>query len=925
MERSKQKSNEADRSRGVLGPAGLTGSSLVLGAVLAAACSSTAPGTPAGGSGSASGGSSASGSGGASMTSGTSTGGGGNGVPCTPDAPTGPIVPAAFLASCSGCHSAYGAAANPAVPDLFTSTDTLGAFTMQVRQGKGLMPAFTSAVISDADIEKVYDYFKAGVPGSQPTCSNPDGTHTTALGCSGKSITYAPLFAAATTSLDPIARVDPTTKHIIFRGAGRVRFRHEMEETFGAFHDHYFEGRTFGYILDDSIAAGGTTIDITFLPDSNQYYSKQAKAPGQEGGADLNIRAWKIYGGADGNAFATNAGGAANNVLPFGCLDDPNSPSCNTRKYTYTLAHNDRENRAMQVGDQLQIEFGIFMARYGSGDGPPVDMTHVRNILPLKPGCTLDGPPYDNNCYTQANYYSDSLRYVVGKGMLTPYNQDCTMSVPAAMEGDFPHPFDCSANGPVAKAITAGKFPDRTGPDEAGWSGGSSTLPYLRQRHDLYYSQMSPSVQQENAESFVQGRRLFHTDFTTGHHIEVNNDLTPAEYAAHADLAGPLYNQVTCEGCHSHNNRGAPPAAGVPFDSVVVKLFGPGKDEHGGPLPDPSYGRQLQDKSLGGAPAEGTASFTYQTISGQFGDGTPFTLTRPTTKFAGMSAGNPTRYSTRLARPLIGMGLLEAIPEADLLAHADPTDCDGDGISGVPNLVFDPEDGKMHLGRFGWKASKASVVHQVAEALNFDLGVTTSVFPEHDCGPSQTACLAADAPQPELHAGDLNLLVTYMRDLAVPPRRDLHDPLVVKGEALFTSLGCGSCHAPNQHTGDTDPFLELRGQSIHPYTDLLLHDLGPDLADDSGDGEVAASPSEWRTPPLWGIGLCDEVAAGYQKDATFNPAPDQGPCHYLHDGRAAHLLDAVLWHGGEAQIIRDKVVALPGSDRDALVAFLKSL
>ncbi len=315
----------------------------------------------------------------------------------------------------------------------------------------------------------------------------------------------------------------------------------------------------------------------------------------------------------------------------------------------------------MAVGDQLQIEFGIFMARYGSGEGPPVDMTHVRNILPLRPGCTLNGPPYTNGCYTQANYYSDSFRYVVGKGVLTPYNLDCTMSVPVDMEGEYPHPFDCSENGPIAKAVAAGKFPSRMGPDEAGWSGGTATLPYLRQRHDLYYSQMSPNILEENAESFVQGRRLFHTDFTTGKHIEVNNDLTAAEYAAHEKMAGPLYNQVTCEGCHSHNNRGVPPAAGAPFDSVVVKLFGPGKDEHGGPTPDPSYGKQLQDKSLG-ASRGGLGQLHVRDHQGQFADGTPYTLTRPTTVFAGMSAGDPKSYSTRLARPLIGMGLLEAIP-----------------------------------------------------------------------------------------------------------------------------------------------------------------------------------------------------------------------------------------------------------------------
>ena len=315
------------------------------------------------------------------------------------------------------------------------------------------------------------------------------------------------------------------------------------------------------------------------------------------------------------------------------------------------------------------------------------------------------------------------------------------------MENSFPHPYDCSANGPIAKAVAAGTIPDRMGPDEAGWSGGTATMSYIRQRHDLYYSQMAPNILGENAANFAQGRRLFHIDYTTGKHTEVNNDLPAADIAVHAGFAGPLLNQVACEGCHSHNNRGVPPAAGMPFDSVVVKLAGMGKDANGAPEADPNYGHQLQNKAISGA-AEGTASFTYATVNGMFKDGTAYTLTKPTTTFSGLTAGNPAAYSVRLARPLIGMGLLESIPEADILAHADPTDCNKDGIKGIPNLVFNPEDGTMKIGRFGWKASKASVRHQVAEALNLDIGVTTSVFPEHDCGTNQASCKGATRPRP---------------------------------------------------------------------------------------------------------------------------------------------------------------------------------
>jgi CxxC motif-containing protein (DUF1111 family)/cytochrome c553 len=881
-----------------------------------------------------------------------STGTGGTGIVSTGSAgvgvlPTGPCVatgsttaptlPTSFNVMCSACHSAFGPSANKAVPNLFDytagATGTVDAFKSQVRAPQGaipgstVMPAFTTAQISDDDVAKVYSYFKAGATPGAATCPGADGKTTANLGCSGTAVSYSPLFVPQASSVMPIAYTDPTSKHLIFRGAGRVRFRHEMEDTFAVYHDHYFNNRTFSYILDDSIAAGGTTIKITFRPVGDHYYSKQIAAlfPGvmQEGGSDLNIRAWKLYGGIEGNAFAANAGGASNNVLPTSC-PDPSAPSCSTHEYSFTLNRNDRAGRAIQVGDQLQVEFGFFLARYPGSDGG-----HVENVVnpdgSLPNNCHMNAAPFTNACYTQANYYSDSFRYVVGKGTVSPSNEDCTMAIPVAMENAFPKPYDCSATGPILKAIAAGTLPDRMGPVEAGWSAGSMTQPYLRQRHDLYYSQMGPAIQAENAQNFVQGRRLFHTNYTTGNHIEVNNEIPAAEVAVHANLAGPQYNQLDCEGCHSHNNRGVFPGAATDFDSIVVKIAGTGKDANGGPTADPNYGKQLQNHAVSGT-AEGSAQFTLDTsTTAKFTDGTTVTLTKPTTVFKNMSAGAPANYSVRLARPLIGMGLLEAIPEADILAHADPTDCNGDGIKGVPNLVFDPEDGTTKLGRFGWKASKASVRMQAAEALNLDIGVTSSVYPKHDCGSAQASCLAADKATPELSDADLSQIVTYMRTLGVPARRDLNSPAVVRGEGLFASLGCVNCHQPNQHTGTATPFLELQNQVIHPYSDLLLHDMGGGLADNNSQGEYQATSTTWRTPPLWGIGLCDEVSAGFQMDQTMNPAPNNGPCHYLHDGRAGSLLEAVLWHGGEAAAVQQRVLALPSADRDALVAFLKSL
>ena len=901
-------------NRGLSRPAVVFSSlSLILTVVYAAACSSTGGGnTPGGGSNSATGASSATGginssTGGAANASGNSSTVGGNnpgggtgavsgantGTPCVPMGQAIPTLPASFTGKCSGCHSAFGASANPVVPNLFATKDTLEQFSAQVRAGKNLMPAFDAAAMSDADIKQAFDYFKAGKPGSLQTCTNSGND------LCGNGVDFTPLFVAdPNDTREPIVKKD-ANGHLIFRGAGRVRFRHEMEPEFATYHGHYFEGRTFGYVIDDAVAAGGDTLTVTFLPTSNQFFSQQGV--NQEGGADLNLRFWKLYGHPDGNAFAGNVGGASKDVLPFDCKDP--KTACNTQKYVYVVKNNQRENRKIQMDDQFQVEFGIFMARYSieGTKGPPFDGGHVRNIMPLPNGCTLNGPPYNNACYSQANYYSDSFRYVVGKGTLTPYNEDCTMSVPPdGTEGGGSG--DCGPNGAIAQSVKAGKLKERMGPTEAGWSGGLATLPYMRQRFDMYYSQMSPNILAENSENFVKGRRLFHLSYLDGKHSEVDNVVPADEMAPYVGIAGPLYNQERCEGCHVKNNRGFPPAASANFSSVVLKLASKAKDEHGGSTGDPNYGLQLQDQATGSVKAEGKGSFTYETVNGQFGDGTAYTLRKPSVVFTGLSARRPESYSGRLARPIIGIGLLEAIPEADIVGKSDPADCNKDGISGVANIVWNPEDGKMHVGRFGWKASKASARHQSAEAAMLDIGVTTSVFPKLDCGANQADCAAsATATKPEMSDEDLNRLVTYVRTLAVPPRRDINDAQVLHGQELFAIAGCVNCHAPNQHTGNDHPFLELRDQVIHPYSDLLLHDMGADLAD-NGAGDYLATASEWRTPPLWGIGLCDDVAAGWQKDGDQNnPSPNMGTCSYLHDGRAQKLIDAVLWPGGAAK------------------------
>jgi len=265
---------------------------------------------------------------------------------------------------------------------------------------------------------------------------------------------------------------------------------------------------------------------------------------------------------------------------------------------------------------------------------------------------------------------------------------------------------------------------------------------------------------------------------------------------------------------------------------------------------------------------------------------------------------------------MIGLGLLEAIPEEQIMAHADPDDADGDGISGRPNRVWSQLHEKEMLGRFGWKANVPTIIEQNAGAFSGDIGISTTLHPSGagECTERQTSCI--DAPSgnspkcQNVEVGDelFELMTFYTQNLAVPPRRYADDPEVLKGKALFHQTGCAQCHQPNFLTGDVPEQPHLSNQRIWPYTDMLLHDMGEGLADNRPDGK--ASGSEWRTPPLWGIGLTETVSDHTQ---------------FLHDGRARNLTEAILWHGGEGQAARDLFAALDKEDRDRLLAFVNSL
>jgi CxxC motif-containing protein (DUF1111 family) len=301
-----------------------------------------------------------------------------------------------------------------------------------------------------------------------------------------------------------------------------------------------------------------------------------------------------------------------------------------------------------------------------------------------------------------------------------------------------------------------------------------------------------------------------------------------------------------------------------------------------------------------------------ESVAGRYDDGTEYELAAPRYELRDLAFGEmaaDTMLSPRTAPQMIGLGLLQAIDEADLLALADPNDADENGISGRPNRVWDVASESVMLGRFGWKANQPRLEQQNSGAFVGDIGITSPLFPDENCTSAQPECLEAlSGGSPEIDLEEVAHVDFYSKYLAVPARRDYTDPTVLQGEALFGQLGCGGCHVTTFKTGVVDDSPALSSQTIHPYTDLLLHDLGDALADGRPDFE--ADGNEWRTPPLWGIGLFQDV---------------NGHTRYLHDGRARNLEEAVLWHGGEAADTTAAFKALSADERAALLLFLGSL
>jgi CxxC motif-containing protein (DUF1111 family) len=379
------------------------------------------------------------------------------------------------------------------------------------------------------------------------------------------------------------------------------------------------------------------------------------------------------------------------------------------------------------------------------------------------------------------------------------------------------------------------------------------------------------------------------------------------------DGLGPLFNARSCSACHFKDGRGRPPLDGESeLSSMLLRIGVSGTEGGEAPLPDPTYGDQLQPYGIDGVPGEGAPRVTYGALSGQYPDGEPYELIAPSYAIDAPSHGAlaaDVLISPRVAPAMIGLGLLEAISDRRLEELADADDADGDGISGRPNRVWDVATQDYAVGRFGWKAEQPSVEQQAAGAFVGDMGITSTLFPAEGCMPLEVECQNAErGGSPEITDMLFERVVRYSELLAVPARLAYQQAGVLRGKARFQELGCQGCHTPSHVTREDAELPELRAQLIWPYTDLLLHDMGEELSDNRAS--FAADGREWRTPPLWGIGHYEAV---------------NGHDRLLHDGRARGVAEAILWHGGEASEAKRGFIELPAADRQDLIEFVESL
>jgi CxxC motif-containing protein (DUF1111 family) len=372
---------------------------------------------------------------------------------------------------------------------------------------------------------------------------------------------------------------------------------------------------------------------------------------------------------------------------------------------------------------------------------------------------------------------------------------------------------------------------------------------------------------------------------------------------------GPIFNNISCVNCHRNDGEGIP-TAGFSNSGLLFRISQHGIDANGGPLAVPGFGVQIQDQAVVGAQPEANMNINYTDLPVIYPDGTVVTLRQPAYLLQNpyMPISVDYMLSPRLAPRLVGMGLLELIPESTILSFVDATDANKDGITGKANYVYDEYTHKTELGRFGLKANTSTLLLQVATAYQQDMGVTSYIQKNESAADQPQMIVVHGDVHPELVDSLLNYVVFYVKTLAVPARRNVTDAAVKAGAILFNQINCSGCHRPTIQTGIDISLPQINNQRIHPYTDLLVHDMGTGLADNRPD--FLAEGNQWRTSPLWGIGLLDKT---------------NGTAYYLHDGRARSLEEAILWHDGEAKNAKQQFMQLNSTQRNQVLKFLESL
>lgn len=687
-----------------------------------------------------------------------------------------------------------------------------------------------------------------GVLDINDACLNtPPGAEVDAVGCvvGGGTGDIVPLFSSATALGDTL--ITDRGDAIVTYFGDRARDRHAKEDQFQSYDHyltHYWFHRTARFKFVDYVAKGGSTIDISFVTEFRL------------GPTSREFRAW--YSGM---------GSVAQYYGNYGPMVAEQGPA------TY--------NKEMQLisnsGEQYLYTYTISEANPLNGDGVIGQKTGiplaVGQFMEIEVSQFLDGillaASGDSG---RAAYYGTTFLYEVGKGGMVPWD---TL-------GDF--------DDKASQRENSVKIP------ESAWLGGRTTLPYTHtDESDNHFMQMATNLAPEHAQPFVKGRRVLHTNMSSGVHDESADNGSFPELT---NLAGNQFVNDSCTSCHDRNGRAAIANVGENLNKWVFKVA----SEDGSP--DAFIGSALQPN---GSHGEGRVQLGQWT---DVGGG----LRSPNYVFSG---NRPARFSARLAPQLVGLGLLEAIGESTILQRVDANDSNSDGISGRAQISIDPTNGNTRLGRFGWKAATASVKHQIASALNTDMGVTTSLLPNPDCGSQQNNC-GGGQPLADEHLEDIT---QYVSLLGIRPQRDISNADVISGQQIFNDIGCEDCHRATMTTSEFAPSAELRSQVIHPYTDMLLHDMGPGLADNLGEG--VATGAEWRTTPLWSIGLSSCVTGGVT--GVFQQQVCSPSESYLHDGRARTLEEAILWHGGEGQGSNDNFTNLSNTDKTSVIKFLESL